>query len=677
MCLTRPETMFNVCRIPLNACGIDATKASTAEKSPVWKHVKSVLAAMRVDACTTQVKECLQANDRCGADYSNCIGLDQTAIMGLCPLDKVVACNSSEYGDNVSQIEQYIYNVAQGVFLSIDNSLMQACQNAVTAKMTEICGDTNSCFLADANTDLGVGSLQTTQDEESNYIITGTLDFNGFKLKQDEEPTAEKYQNGEVYTVLYEPESSSAVNGGDIDPAMKTLAKKRVNNVVLDFQNELNRKISLLANDPTINMCITGRDISQIVKGRERTERTDARFPNLITPYIDTIYDSLLSTLKSNYTQAYANEVSKANSLSQEYRNMLMCYGITDLSTAGADANGRRTNTFPKAVETRYGFIGQGPYHVKLSGVSNDTIMKLQASGTNDTRVHYDNSNPKTPIMIATEDISAVYEPGPQTCRITSRLYACTGYEAIYEGQSRSTSVGLSGGVSASYSGASVGVNGGVDVGTSSSETTFGGTYCNSFAEPLISEQIISFRDGEAMFGDVSRSNMQNQTNISTNISTVNDNSWSFALEADLALDNSRTTNVDGDVENIDMGDDVTNNYNGKTVQKASDCTEFQNFNPKTNKCVKKTNKELDDICAKQGGKVYSNQTHGCVEKGKTTAQKKKDEKEKAKVECDTKKNTHEWKNNKCVVKKEIQKKIDDCEKKPGYKYNIDGGACE
>ena len=33
-----------------------------------------VLAAMRVDSCTAELKNCLQDKDRCGSDYTQCVG---------------------------------------------------------------------------------------------------------------------------------------------------------------------------------------------------------------------------------------------------------------------------------------------------------------------------------------------------------------------------------------------------------------------------------------------------------------------------------------------------------------------------------------------------------------------------------------------------------------------------
>ena len=201
--------------------------------------------------------------------------------------------------------------------------------------------------------------------------------------------------------------------------------------------------------------------------------------------------------------------------------------------------------SFKPNTSSRYGIIAQGDDYIKLSGVSNEDIFKLQQAGANDTTTHRDASG----LIIATEDISAVYEPGPQVCRLTSRLYACKGYEAIYEGHSKSTSVGVTGGVELS-GGANVaggiagangklGANGGVSVGTSSSSTTHSGTFCNSFAEPLISEQIINFKTGEAVFGNIDRGNMESTYYNSSQTNTYTDNSWGVDASLSLSFDQS------------------------------------------------------------------------------------------------------------------------------------------
>ena len=160
MCLSRPEAMLNVCKIPLNACGIDASSASKAKESIIWDFVAARLAAMRVDACTNEVKACLQAEDVCGKDYLNCIGLDTYTVVNMCHRDKLTACYSSEYGDDDKAREDYIYSVAQGLILNIDNEMLAQCQKAANEAMIKVCGDTESCESMTIPEGVGAHSLE-------------------------------------------------------------------------------------------------------------------------------------------------------------------------------------------------------------------------------------------------------------------------------------------------------------------------------------------------------------------------------------------------------------------------------------------------------------------------------------------------------------------------------------
>ena len=535
MCLSRPETMLNVCRVPLNACGIDATSKATAKKSDIWQYVLKRLAAIRVNACNAQVKECLQSNDACGTDYSKCIGLDRDAVLKMCPLEKLTACDSSSYGNNDAEIQNYVYNVAAGLMLNVDNSLQRTCENAARNKIIEICGSATSCYLNDGNANLGLGSLQVTQDTDNTYVISGLVDFDAFDLSLKDGVMPDDYVKGTAYTIEYEPETlnSSTSFAGD------AAAQKRVGSVVKGIGDAFKRKMSLLANDPTINMCITGRNIEQITGSKTRTT---ARIPNLLEQYSGMIFGSLLNVAAENYSRAYATELSKVNSKSQEYRNVLMCYAMAELS-------GEMGNKIPENVKTRYGIQDRGTYFERFSGASTQDLLDAQSRGVNKTRNVSVDGN-----MIATEELSAVYEPGPQVCRLTSRLYACTGYEAIYEGHSESVNVGLNANVGVK----GVSAGGGMSVGTSSSDTTHGGNFCNSFAEPVISEQIISFATGEAVFGNVTRSNMQSQYSHNSNTSNIEDNSWGISLSAGVSTGSNVTNNIAGNLENQDVS--TTNN---------------------------------------------------------------------------------------------------------------------
>ena len=317
LCLTRPESMLNLCKIPLNACGINTVQESTAQESPIWNFVLARLASMRVDECTTQIKSCLSSDDRCGSDYSGCLGLGIDTIIEMCPIEKLVACDSSEYGGDKTAKENYVYNVAQGLLLSVDNAFFEQCQNAARTKMIEVCGDSITCFT-DKNEYLGKNSLRVQQQASGDWLIDGTVMWGNVKMKQPQDLTV---KNG-GYTVYYDMEVPSGAES----------IYERINNtVVADIQSEINRKMGIMMADPTINICINGRDISQIKRG---AGRESARYPDLLVQYANIMFDSLVSVAKLNYNLEYANAFSRANSLSEQYKNTMFCNAMVN---AGGD----------------------------------------------------------------------------------------------------------------------------------------------------------------------------------------------------------------------------------------------------------------------------------------------------------------------------------------------------
>ncbi len=549
MCLSRPETMLNVCKMPLNNCGIDTSKKGAAEKSEIWQFVLARLASMRVNECSKQIKKCFAEEDRCGADYSKCIGLDMNTIVNMCPLDKLTACDSSEYGTSETEKEAYVYDVAQGVLLDVDNNLLHACQNIVKQKMVEICGDVNSCYLSDVSTELGRGSLQTVQEKSGNYIVSGIIDFNNINFVHPTDPANADYSAKDPGKYSYKLNYVPGCAGNDVDQK----ARKRIEGVITALEAEVNRKVSLLAMDPKVNMCVTGRNISQIVKGGKHTV---ARFPNLLSSYVNTIYGSLMAIARSNYNRDYAQEISTANGLSREYKNIIMCNSMAEL-----------TEGFTPDLKDRYGIIDSTGCSVTLAGTSSEDQMKAMTESSSRTTPIC--SGARSPdgkscagngsFMIATEERSAFYESGPQVCRITTRLYACKGYEAIYEGESKSWNAGVNAGVNAGIKGTPLGVGGsvGASVGGGTSRQTHKGQFCNAFAEPTVSEQIISFNTGEAVFGEVNRGNAgDTYYNSSVTESNIN-NSWSVGVELGIPLGKGNVTNVEaGDNATVNVVDD-------------------------------------------------------------------------------------------------------------------------
>ena len=558
MCLTRPETMMNVCKIPLNACGIDTAQESTAKESQIWNFVLARLASMRVDECTTQIKQCLSANDKCGSDYTGCLGMDMYSIIEMCPIDKLVACDSSEYGGNKSEKENYVYNVAYGLLLNIDNSFFETCQNAVQSKMFEICGDTVNCFT-DQNDYIGTNSLRVQQLDTGDWLIDGTIMWGNVKMEHPDDLT----DKNAGYAVYYDVEVPEGAEG----------VFERINNTVIaDIRSELNRKMAILMADPTISMCINGRDMSQIKRG---AGRDTARYPNLLVPYATVMFDSLVDMAKLNYSLEYANAYARANTLSEQYKNTMFCNAMVNTADKGQTL-----------AQQESGVKEFTDYSVLIAGTFNQNLMDAIAAGaeienvisvsettgteglgegkkdSKKSKFEKVNAAVTRSSEIAREKITAFYEPGPQVCRITKTLYPCTGFSAAYNEESEAYSVAVS---------ASVGIPDvvGVSASTSTSESqsskTYQGKTCATYAEPLIVEQLINFADDNVIAGQITRSNLTSMTIDQSSHITSTNNSKSFSLGLSYSDDHSADQTTNHNTTNIES--QTINNYN-KTVNK-------------------------------------------------------------------------------------------------------------
>lgn len=325
LCLTRPETMLNLCQVPLNACGISTASAEDAQESDIWDFVVARLAAMRVDSCTQSVKQLLQSEDRCGSDYTQCIGLDLEAIQDLIPQESLVACQENGQQKSMEDIN----NIIQGILLNLDNSLMTACQDAVINKMTEVCGDASGCEAAfSEDKEFGTDGMAINMDQADELHIIGLLDFGALGNSLS---SSAMDVSGEKATMLdvvngWTPESYSPEN------ASKYLSASRLN--AQNIVNKIRAVVNMVANDEQVKTCTQGRDMSQI-RGTSRNvvNRTEARYPNLLDSYIQVIVDSGLSVAKANYdtekTQLLKEATAKISEIAEEAGDISgggMCY---------------------------------------------------------------------------------------------------------------------------------------------------------------------------------------------------------------------------------------------------------------------------------------------------------------------------------------------------------------
>ena len=350
-CLSRPGTMLNVCKIPLNNCGIDASSESKAAESNIWDFVVARLAAMRVNACTAEVKECLQSEDRCGEDYTQCIGLDTDSIIRMCPYDKLTGCQKI-YGENDIRgdaVYEELASMVQGIMLTIDNNFLTECQNAADEAMIKVCGDTTDCNALAIDDDVGSRTLEYKVCEFGVAADGKNIETLGCRANIDMITDAELgrvdglsgttstdlgpvtpfvgLMNGIIYwenvdvgddgLLAFDPAYKADIEN---DPEMSADVKKKIVSELENLQNSVNLAIKTIEADPTVQYCMTGREVQGMkvsVKGKNvkagTTTRTKigekseeaARFPELTKQMRMIIANAALKKAKDNYYKKY------------------------------------------------------------------------------------------------------------------------------------------------------------------------------------------------------------------------------------------------------------------------------------------------------------------------------------------------------------------------------------
>ncbi len=342
MCLSRPGTMLHVCKVPLNTCGIDASSTDKAEQSEIWNFVIARLASMRVDSCTTQVKQCLTSEDRCGEDYTKCVGLDTDTIIRMCPYQKLSGCVEVYGAQQVTSDETYdtIANMIQGIFLNIDDNFLTTCQNAIDEAMVKVCGNTDDCSGLEIDKKLGARNITSkicagmacfTKVEMIPAILLGEgadvepatfeakidghvpwdmISFASNSVEYDEDGNILKNEKGE--TVYSDPTNNGFkylaydVNNTELTPEQKK--------EISDADKLIESTIAMLEADTTVMHCTTGRTVQGMTKNGDDSKRQDlkggAHFDHLAKNAHSAIANSVLQTVRANYNA----QIDKINS---------------------------------------------------------------------------------------------------------------------------------------------------------------------------------------------------------------------------------------------------------------------------------------------------------------------------------------------------------------------------
>lgn len=253
-CLARPEMAQSFCKVELDDCD---------GSGMMWPFVKSKLAAMRVDACTMEVKDCFTSADRCGPDWTNCIGMDYVEMHKMCPVDKLVVCRQGKADFKLADLNDMI----AGVFLNMDNKLIDKCEQLVEEKTIEVCGSADACDAP-------------FEQQESAKRMSDLVIWSSVQLAKGGEWLACKDKNPEDECRKF-PRAGTLM----IDEYMNTLGNRDEGDktkIKADLDNAnlmISTIISMVDDDPKISWCVVGRDMKQMGGKRQ----TMGRFPNLTT----------------------------------------------------------------------------------------------------------------------------------------------------------------------------------------------------------------------------------------------------------------------------------------------------------------------------------------------------------------------------------------------------------
>lgn len=366
MCLTRPQTLEDTCKVEIAPC-----KAAIPN---IMDYVTARLKSMRVDSCTREFKACLTSEDRCGEDYTQCIGLDTATIVDMCPDDKLPGCYY-EYGNNKKTIRNTLEEIATGIFLNIDNNMLTACQRALDTAMLRVCGDTENCDDLVVDNGAGTRSLKyeictykETNDTDTSQCSSTYVDANNTTkcLAQDkcrnslDAFSKEEIKNnifggnlsGLIYwgEISYEENDDGSFQFTPIDTYMDGVAKEMKLNSANDLSNEqkeiirdrvygmeikaltsaVENAIKTIESDETVRYCLNGREFqgyNQTLGKSTTTARTatppkpvdqadpgtdsTGRFPNLTRQIRQIIANSALKNARDNYMKKYDEEMER------------------------------------------------------------------------------------------------------------------------------------------------------------------------------------------------------------------------------------------------------------------------------------------------------------------------------------------------------------------------------
>lgn len=326
MCLTRPDTLRTSCKVEIDPC--------EGAIPNIMTYVTARLASMRVDSCTKEFKQCLTSEDRCGADYTQCVGLDTDTIVKMCPRDKLVGCYNSK------EPEQDVYTelaeIATGIFLNIDNNMLATCQKALDTAMLKVCGSTENCDELTSDGVTGARSLKYnickgTGSDAKCYASAGSIPSD---ILEDS-------------TVVWNIDITGTIPWGNLSYSNNQYTGTGLNDTnqseIDALSNAVKNAINAIESDTSVRYCVKGRKFQGYenatlgsVDDNGVLDKNLARFPNLTRQIRKLIWTSVLRSAYENYVQKY-DELTQ-----QKMKDSVKIASRTDEATATAKAKARK-----------------------------------------------------------------------------------------------------------------------------------------------------------------------------------------------------------------------------------------------------------------------------------------------------------------------------------------------
>jgi hypothetical protein len=326
-CISDPRLMADNCRVILLQAGVAGVSTNinqpinfTAMQSdPLWTMITALLGAMRIDACTQEIRTLLEHPNNCGENFAACVGgngaLDIIEIRRFIQRENFAGVPSCRVNGHIpADFNDRLDDMAMGIFLQIDNAAMDICIAAIDSALNEVCFDDPVC-AAPFEDVIGNNFLSLDTTRPGEVRLEGLIEFNWFMVNNPitvdsitARPTAGQQASGFP---------SVGIRDADVLTPPLTIvtgnAKGRSETNAIRVAEGINMVLINFLGRPDVQGCVIGRDLSQATgvsaadranaRGRDEPQGrvTQARFPRLADASVNMLIRMGLNTVEDSY----------------------------------------------------------------------------------------------------------------------------------------------------------------------------------------------------------------------------------------------------------------------------------------------------------------------------------------------------------------------------------------